>query len=86
MNTLAQTITVPAPVDGHIHFDLNAPATWKGGSVCVVFLNQEAPIIPPRKERRIGFMKGEIKVPDDFDTMMQDEIIAMFEGKYEGKV
>ena len=31
---------------------------------------------PPK--RRIGFMKGEIDVPDDFDTMMQDEIEAMF--------
>lgn len=28
-----------------------------------------------------GFAKGKWTVPDDFDTMMQDEIIAMFEGK-----
>lgn len=32
---------------------------------------------------RFGFLKGRISVPDDFDTYMQDEIIAMFEGKYE---
>lgn len=32
---------------------------------------------PPR---RIGFMKGQIKVPDDFDTMGADEIAGMFEG------
>jgi prevent-host-death family protein len=38
----------------------------------------------PRPMRRTGFMAGQIKVPDDFDTMMQDEIIAMFEGKYDG--
>lgn len=31
--------------------------------------------------RRFGFMKGLITVPDDFDTMFQDEIIAMFEGE-----
>jgi len=30
--------------------------------------------------QRIGFMAGEFKIPDDFDTMFQDEIIAMFEG------
>jgi antitoxin (DNA-binding transcriptional repressor) of toxin-antitoxin stability system len=30
--------------------------------------------------RRFGFLRGEITVPDDFDTFMQDEIIAMFEG------
>jgi prevent-host-death family protein len=33
---------------------------------------------PPR---RIGFMKGQIKVPADFDTMGADEISDMFEGK-----
>jgi prevent-host-death family protein len=32
------------------------------------------------KKRRIGFMKGEIVVPDDFDTMMAEEIEEMFYG------
>ncbi len=36
----------------------------------------------PRK-RRIGFMKGMISVPDDFDTMMADEIEEMF---YDGEL
>jgi prevent-host-death family protein len=31
---------------------------------------------------RFGFAKGKWAVPDDFDTMMQDEIIAMFEGEH----
>ena len=31
---------------------------------------------PPR---RIGFMKGMGKVPDDFDTMFAEEIRSMFE-------
>jgi prevent-host-death family protein len=31
--------------------------------------------------RRLGFLAGEFKVPDDFGTMFQDEIIAMFEGE-----
>ncbi|EJL52627.1 prevent-host-death family protein [Rhizobium sp. CF122] len=30
------------------------------------------------KKRRIGFMKGMILVPDDFDTMMADEIEEIF--------
>ena len=35
---------------------------------------------PPLFEpKRFGFMKGELKIPDNFDTMFQDEIIAMFE-------
>jgi len=36
---------------------------------------------PPRGVQRLGFMEGEFTVPDDFDTMFQDEIIAMFEGE-----
>jgi len=31
--------------------------------------------------RRIGFLDGAFKVPDDFDTMFADEIVAMFEGE-----
>lgn len=30
---------------------------------------------------RLGFMTGEIKVPDDFDKMGGDVIAALFEGK-----
>jgi prevent-host-death family protein len=33
------------------------------------------------KKSRIGFMKGLIEVPDDFDTMFADEIEEMFYGK-----
>ncbi|KXV02636.1 prevent-host-death protein [Caballeronia megalochromosomata] len=33
---------------------------------------------PPR---RIGFMKGQLRVPADFDTMGADEIADLFEGK-----
>jgi prevent-host-death family protein len=34
-----------------------------------------------RSSKRTGFLKGAFTVPKDFDTMMQDEIIAMFEGE-----
>ena len=37
--------------------------------------------IEPRAPRRIGFMKGEGSVPDDFDTMAAEEIADMFEGR-----
>ena len=36
--------------------------------------------VPARVPKRFGFMLGELKIPDDFDTMFQDEIGAMFEG------
>jgi antitoxin (DNA-binding transcriptional repressor) of toxin-antitoxin stability system len=29
--------------------------------------------------QRIGFMKGQFEVPDDFDTMFAEEIRSMFE-------
>ncbi|KAB7783131.1 type II toxin-antitoxin system prevent-host-death family antitoxin [Methylorubrum populi] len=37
---------------------------------------------PPRT-RRLGGLVGQISVPDDFDTMFQDEIIRLFEGEEE---
>ena len=32
----------------------------------------------PARPRRLGFMAGQIKVPDDFDTLGQAEIEALF--------
>jgi prevent-host-death family protein len=41
-------------------------------------------IVSPYKQTeplpRIGFMKGEIHVPKDFDRMGENEIVDMFEG------
>ncbi len=39
---------------------------------------------PTPRKSRLGFLDGRFEVPDDFDTMMADEIQAMFEGKYKG--
>jgi prevent-host-death family protein len=35
----------------------------------------------PKAKRRVDFLKGQIKVPDDFDRMFEDEIAEMFYGK-----
>jgi prevent-host-death family protein len=43
-------------------------------------LVQVTAIEPPKILSRFGFMDGEFNIPDDFDTMFQDEVIAMFEG------
>ena len=32
---------------------------------------------------RIGFMSGQINIPDDFDSMGKEEITALFEGTFE---
>ena len=34
-----------------------------------------------KDEQKLGFMKGELIVPDDFDSMGESEIIRLFEGK-----
>lgn len=44
---------------------------------------EEASEPKPRKSR-IGFLEGQFRVPDDFDTMMADEIRDLFEGKEDG--
>ena len=36
------------------------------------------PIDSPAAPKRLGFMRGAFTVPDDFDTMGQEEIEAMF--------
>jgi hypothetical protein len=39
--------------------------------------------LEPEKEdtsERLGFLRGRITVPDNFDTFMQDEIVTMFYG------
>lgn len=46
----------------------------KAGKPLVKVEALEAPAIP----RRLGFMKGDISVPKDFDRMVEDEIAALF--------
>jgi prevent-host-death family protein len=36
---------------------------------------------PDRPVRRIGFLAGQISVPDDFDTLGAEEIRQLFEGQ-----
>ena len=45
--------------------------------VRVVPIEPEVPHVP----QRLGFMKGKMHVPDDFDTMYADEIARMFNGE-----
>lgn len=38
------------------------------------------PVEPAKQTSRLGFLKGQIVVPDDFDTLFQEEIEDMFYG------
>ena len=44
-------------------------------------LAKVVPYDEPATSSRIGFLKGQISVPDDFDTMYGDEILSMFLGE-----
>lgn len=37
-----------------------------------------SPVDAPAEPKRLGFLKGEIEVPDDFDRMGEREIAALF--------
>jgi prevent-host-death family protein len=39
------------------------------------------PVRPMRKRRKLGWLKGKLEVPEDFDAPLPDEVIAEFEGR-----
>jgi prevent-host-death family protein len=39
------------------------------------------PISVPVRQKRLGLLKGKIKVPDDFNAPLDDEVVASFEGR-----
>jgi prevent-host-death family protein len=51
----------------------------KAGKPLVKVIPLEA--TEPQAARRLGFMAGQIAVPDDFDTMGRDEIEGLFAGR-----
>ncbi|MGA2437694.1 MAG: type II toxin-antitoxin system prevent-host-death family antitoxin [Acidobacteriaceae bacterium] len=51
----------------------------KAGKPLVKVVALNAPEAKPKK--RVGFLAGQIKVPDDFDRMFEDEIAQMFYGE-----
>jgi prevent-host-death family protein len=49
----------------------------KNGKPLVKVTALDAPKVP----KRLGFLEGEINVPDDFDSMGASEIEHLFDGK-----
>ena len=39
------------------------------------------PLQPARKRRKLGWLRGKLEVPEDFDAPLPDQVIADFEGK-----
>ena len=50
----------------------------KAGKPMVKVIPLDAPT--GKRKRRLGFMAGQIKVPDDFDRMFDKEIEELFHG------
>jgi prevent-host-death family protein len=51
----------------------------KAGKPMVKVIALDAP--EPSQQKRFGFMAGQIKAPDDFNTMGAEEIQKLFEGE-----
>jgi prevent-host-death family protein len=49
----------------------------KAGKPLVKVTALESPVAP----KRLGFLAGKFTTPDDFDTMGQEQIIALLEGE-----
>jgi prevent-host-death family protein len=39
------------------------------------------PLAPPVKQKRLGLLKGKLRVPDDFNAPLDEEVLASFEGR-----
>ena len=66
------------------HFSRLVDAAAKGEPFIIAKagkpLVKVVPIEPPKAKSRLGFMRGEFTVPDNFDTMDQEEIEELFCG------
>jgi prevent-host-death family protein len=51
----------------------------KAGKPLVKVIPVDAPV--PKKVQRLGFMSGQIAIPEDFDEMGSAEITQLFEGE-----
>ena len=40
-----------------------------------------SPIAAPLRNKRLGLLKGKIKVPDDFNAPLDEDILSQFEGR-----
>ena len=39
------------------------------------------PIHPQARPKKLGLLRGRIKVPDDFDAPLPESIVSLFEGR-----
>jgi prevent-host-death family protein len=67
------------------HFSQLIEQAMKGGEVIIakagVPIIKLVPLDVPKPKRIPGALKGKIKIADDFDAPLSDDILGYFEGK-----
>ena len=71
--------------DAKTHFSQLLDRVAQGESITIAKAGRPvAELVPlkavPVEQRRLGFLRGHVRTPDDFDTMGNDEIAATFAG------
>jgi prevent-host-death family protein len=71
--------------DAKTHFSRLVDAAANGEEIIIVKAGKPAarlgPVRPERTPRRFGGLKGKVKIADDFDAPLPDDLIAAFEGR-----
>jgi hypothetical protein len=75
--TIEQTVEIPP----NHRLTLEVPREIPAGKALIAFTPVPASERSVAQPARIAFLKGRVSVPADFDTMGQNEITALFEGK-----
>lgn len=67
------------------HFSKLVDAVMRGEEIMIAKAGKPAvklvPISPQKPELRFGVLKGKIRIADDFDAPLSDDMLAGFEGR-----
>ena len=67
------------------HFSKLVDSVMQGNEIVIAKAGKAAvklvPISPLKPKLRLGVLKGKIKIADDFDAHLADDVLADFEGR-----
>jgi len=71
--------------DAKTHFSRLVDAAASGEEIVIAKAGKPAarlvPITHPSVARKFGVMKGKVRIADDFDAPLPDDVLASFEGR-----
>jgi antitoxin (DNA-binding transcriptional repressor) of toxin-antitoxin stability system len=50
-------------------------------AVLLISLARLVPLVPAARPRKLGLLKGRIRVPDDFNEPLPEAVLGEFEGR-----